>query len=320
MLLRVGISVIVLVIVILFGTPVLGAPQPQAADDTVVIQAQSAITLTLTMKDGAIYLVPLALDLEAVQGPSGATVDIVDVMVDHRNNYLVEVENSGPAAATVLISRTLAYTETAAMATPDDAPNQGVANRNANLRSGPGTGFAVVGSVAAGDELIVVGQNDDGSWLVLEDGAWIAAFLVDGLPNDVPTVTPTATPQPSPTPRPTATPTPQPTNTTRPTPMQTATQTATPEATVSWYNGGTLHEATWAEWQQATDANKLATAADWITNAYKPEWQTLDELRGLSLGLIACLDEVEDTAIAAYGADSTVTDFVILCVLMMMEE
>jgi hypothetical protein len=37
----------------------------------------------------------------------------------------------------------------------------------------------------------------------------------------------------------------------------TATQT-------KWYHGGTLHRATIAQWRVATNANRLATASDWL--------------------------------------------------------
>lgn len=56
------------------------------------------------------------------------------------------------------------------------------ANRGANLRGGPGTNFPVVGGAARGQVLAVVGRNAAGDWLRLADGAWIAAFLVDGAP------------------------------------------------------------------------------------------------------------------------------------------
>ncbi len=56
------------------------------------------------------------------------------------------------------------------------------AARNANLRGGPGTDFAQVGGVAAGDQVVVTGQNPAGDWyqLWLADGrlAWIAGFLI----------------------------------------------------------------------------------------------------------------------------------------------
>lgn len=56
------------------------------------------------------------------------------------------------------------------------------ANRNANLRGGPGTGYAVIGSVAAGAPLEITARNQAGDWLQLASGAWIAAFLVNNAP------------------------------------------------------------------------------------------------------------------------------------------
>lgn len=60
-----------------------------------------------------------------------------------------------------------------------------VANANANLRSGPGTEYALAGSTQAGQPLIVVGWTSDGSWLQLESGLWVAAWLVDGVAGDL---------------------------------------------------------------------------------------------------------------------------------------
>lgn len=57
---------------------------------------------------------------------------------------------------------------------------QFLANQSANLRSGPGTDYGVVGNVAVNDGLQVIGQSGDGSWYQLANGAWIAAFLVNG--------------------------------------------------------------------------------------------------------------------------------------------
>lgn len=40
-------------------------------------------------------------------------------------------------------------------------------------------------------------------------------------------------------------------------------------AQASWYSGGTLHGASALEWQQASDANKLATAADFVSTMHQ---------------------------------------------------
>lgn len=71
----------------------------------------------------------------------------------------------------------------------EDAP--AMTNRPANLRSGPGTDYAIVGYAQAGQRLQIVGQDQSGYWFKLSDDAWIAAFLVNrvvvGLPIiDVP--------------------------------------------------------------------------------------------------------------------------------------
>jgi endonuclease YncB( thermonuclease family) len=58
-------------------------------------------------------------------------------------------------------------------------PAQGTANTNANLRAGPGTSFARVGGVTAGDSVEVVGCEAGCTWYKLANGSWISASLVD---------------------------------------------------------------------------------------------------------------------------------------------
>lgn len=158
-------------------------------------------------------------------------------------------------------------------------------------------------------------------------------------PTNIPTSTTVATPTPtptssptSPTQTPTASATVPPINTSIPptatppqtnTPLATVTSvsptlTPTPTPTRAWYSGGTLHQATWAEWRQATYDNKLATAADMITNIYEPPWETLTELRLLSDELVSCLNIVQDTAIALSGENSSIVDYAVVCVIEMM--
>jgi len=83
-------------------------------------------------------------------------------------------------------------------------PGAVVANSNANLRGGPGTGYPIIGGVKEGDALEVTARNQAGDWLQLAGGAWIAAFLVDNAPAtaDLPLATETP-PLPTPAPAPT---------------------------------------------------------------------------------------------------------------------
>ncbi len=97
-------------------------------------------------------------------------------------------------------------------------------NTNANVRSGPGQAYNVIGNIPQGGTATVEGKNFDGTWWYVEfaggEGghAWIAGSVTvatcipDTLPSitapptpTVPTPTPTNTPAPTFTPTPTAT-------------------------------------------------------------------------------------------------------------------
>lgn len=51
-------------------------------------------------------------------------------------------------------------------------------NSSANLRSGPGTTFDIVGGKAAGDAVTIRGCNAECDWYQMSTGEWVAAFLV----------------------------------------------------------------------------------------------------------------------------------------------
>lgn len=93
-----------------------------------------------------------------------------------------------PAAATATNTLEVA-TATPAPPTATTVPPAiigAVASDNANLRSGPGTDYAVIGGAVAGDQLAPVGRNEAGDWLQLASGAWIATALVLNAPGDLP--------------------------------------------------------------------------------------------------------------------------------------
>jgi hypothetical protein len=83
--------------------------------------------------------------------------------------------------------------------------------KSGNLRAGPGTNYAVVGTVGAGTPFELLGRNQAGNWLFIRANgaeAWIAAFLVEQvdlsrLPtreSSAPTVVPTTAATPVRTP------------------------------------------------------------------------------------------------------------------------
>lgn len=88
-------------------------------------------------------------------------------------------------------------------------PTGPTANSNANLRTGPGTNYALAGSVQQGQALRINGRNAAGDWVQLDSGSWIAVFLVNGVPTGLNVVEAPALPTPVPIP-PTATSAPAP--------------------------------------------------------------------------------------------------------------
>jgi glucose/arabinose dehydrogenase len=74
----------------------------------------------------------------------------------------------------------------AATSTPAPVSPGATARRNGNLRAGPGTTYAVVGSVQTGQALELLARNADSSWYQLAGGNWIAALLVNRAPASLP--------------------------------------------------------------------------------------------------------------------------------------
>lgn len=103
---------------------------------------------------------------------------------------------NGEATATPVATESAtpeATTEAPAEATPAATPVPDVATPptatvDANLRSGPGTNFDIIGGTITGEALTIAGRNADGTWFRLSNGGWISASLVanppalDGVP------------------------------------------------------------------------------------------------------------------------------------------
>jgi len=63
-----------------------------------------------------------------------------------------------------------------------------------------------------------------------------------------------------------------------------------------WYQGGTLHTATVAQWKSGTYQNKLATSSDWLSaTVWKGSLNSpddFDKLKGQAQSLVAAVDGV----------------------------
>ena len=76
----------------------------------------------------------------------------------------------------------------------------------------------------------------------------------------------------------------------RPTREPTKSQNA-----VKWYEGGTLHKNTAAEWVTASDRDRLATSADFASTLLRQStaWssiESLDDVRSYALAMKECID------------------------------
>lgn len=81
-----------------------------------------------------------------------------------------------------------------------NCPFRGTVDQSVNLRNGPGTGFRVLATVRAGDELVILGRSDDTEWLRVQAArqdagaelliGWIFAPLVitDASTMDLPVI------------------------------------------------------------------------------------------------------------------------------------
>jgi uncharacterized protein YgiM (DUF1202 family) len=109
-------------------------------------------------------------------GPMGASAIVaVEVRAGSGGEPAPE-PTSPPAEATATPAPPTAPPATA---TPESALV--TANVNANVRSGPGTNYPVVGGLAEAESALVTGRNADGSWWqisLLGQSAWIANSVV----------------------------------------------------------------------------------------------------------------------------------------------
>jgi uncharacterized protein YraI len=118
---------------------------------------------------------------------------------------------------------------------------------NVRIRSGPGTGFAILGILSEGQTARAIGRNADDSWWQIEipvtrGEGWVSADFVEfsgdrnGLPlvgTPAPSASPSSTPTPTLAPSPTRTATATSSATASPTPTPSPSRTATPAPTAT---------------------------------------------------------------------------------------
>ena len=87
-----------------------------------------------------------------------------------------------------------------------------------------------------------------------------------------------------------------------------------PEA--EWYEGGTLHKATVAEWHKATYANRLATSADFVVVANRAEAERdFSTVKPKAIELARCISE--STKDIAEIQQHKVTEYAAVCITLL---
>ena len=90
------------------------------------------------------------------------------------------IEPPAPAEATVAAAVIAEAEATAEPAPTEETPSEPravVTNETLNIRSGPGTGYKIVGALKQGDEVTVTGRNKAGTWLAITTGAGLKGWV-----------------------------------------------------------------------------------------------------------------------------------------------
>jgi uncharacterized protein YraI len=90
-----------------------------------------------------------------------------------------------PTSVTVITGTTPSTATTVLLPTATAIPPavQPSVTVNANLRSGPGTDFPILGGTITGQPINIVARNEAGDWFLLDNGGWVFANLVANAPN-----------------------------------------------------------------------------------------------------------------------------------------
>lgn len=139
---------------------------------------------------GGQWIAGFLLTLQPADAPV-ATDELIAILNGEATATPPATESATPEATTE------APAEATPAATPvPDAATPPTATVDANLRSGPGTNFDIIGGTITGEALTIAGRNADGTWFRLSNGGWISASLVANPPalDDVPVLNDDGTP------------------------------------------------------------------------------------------------------------------------------
>lgn len=153
--------------------------------DTLTTTVPSTVTLTLADES---VTVPVSVTVGAAP-QAEVTITLLAPVASEAT--ITATEEITPSTAVSITDETV-ITTTDTITTPAVTPTVAITGTlaiTANLRSGPDTTFDAVSTATAGQQVIVVAQNADATWYLLNNGLWIAASLVSDLQSQPPLAT-----------------------------------------------------------------------------------------------------------------------------------
>ncbi len=165
----------------------------------VLVLMISLLTVQLSPSPG-LEQVRAAPNDSLLQQSTASRLDALEAQVAALAQRVAQLEAAAGASTPAASPTSRATTATAATARPSVASN-------ANVRSGPSTGYPVVRTLRAGETLTLLARNSDAGdiWYQVDEDAWIYGSLVQNAPSGLPyaaapALSPTRAPVPTPTP------------------------------------------------------------------------------------------------------------------------
>jgi len=160
---------------------------------TIMLTNNPEVTLPVSLTFGSPDTVTVNVrPLKPILPPTPTATDTAtatDTPTKEATATATATATSAPSAtATATATQTPTPTLTATL-TPTVAEIGSTVPVTSNLRTGPDISFPTAGQISAGTRVKVVARDESSNWYLLDNGGWIANFLVENAPANLPVAT-----------------------------------------------------------------------------------------------------------------------------------